>query len=200
MGSLSILSREQRSYWVKCDQHISGASRRHDIRDTAHYRPLSLSRSVWTGAVFAADTDQPIEISADSAMREEPSGKTTYRGDVVLTQGSLEIRADSLVFSFDGDNSTLITAHGNPATLKQQPENADTPIDASAEVIEYHEKSERVRLVGQAKILQDGAVIEGNTIEYLVGTQRVMAAGSPETGAPQRVKVTIPPNSLRDGK
>ena len=30
--------------------------------------------------------------------------------------------------------------------------------------------------------------------------QRVIAAGSPETGAPQRVKVTIPPNSLRDGK
>ena len=57
-----------------------------------------------------------------------------------------------------------------------------------------------MRLVGNAKILQDGAVIEGNTIEYLVGTQRVIAAGSPETGAQQRVKVTIPPNSLRDGK
>lgn len=148
----------------------------------------------------AADTDQPIEISADSAMREEPSGKTTYKGDVVLTQGSLEIRADSLIFSFDSDNTTLITAKGNPATLKQQPENADTPVDASATTIEYHEKSERVRLVGNAKILQDGAVIEGNTIEYLVGTQRVMAAGSPTTGAPQRVKVTIPPNSLRDGR
>lgn len=148
----------------------------------------------------AADTDQPIEISADSAMREEPSGKTTYKGDVVLTQGSLEIRADSLIFSFDSDNTTLITAKGNPATLKQQPENADTPVDASASTIEYHEKSERVRLVGNAKILQDGAVIEGNTIEYLVGTQRVMAAGSPTTGAPQRVKVTIPPNSLRDGR
>ena len=155
---------------------------------------------VETTAVLAADTDQPIEISADSAMREEPSGKTTYRGDVVLTQGSLEIRADSLVFSFDGDNATLITAKGNPARLRQQPENADTPIDASAEMIEYHEKRERVRLAGKAKILQDGAVIEGNTIEYLMGTQRVMAAGSPETGAPQRVKVTIPPNSLRDGK
>jgi lipopolysaccharide export system protein LptA len=150
--------------------------------------------------VLAADTNHPIEITADTAMREEPSGKTTYRGDVVLTQGSLEIRADSLVFSFDSDNTTLITAKGNPATLKQQPENADAPVDASAATIEYHEKSERVRLVGNAKILQDGAVIEGNTIEYLVGTQRVIAAGSPETGAPQRVKVTIPPNSLRDGK
>ena len=119
---------------------------------------------------------------------------------MVLTQGSLEIRADSLVFSFDSDKTTLITAIGNPATLTQQPENADTPVDASASMIEYHEKNERVRLIGNAKILQDDAVIEGNTIEYLVGSQRVMAAGSPETGAPQRVKVTIPPNSLRDDK
>ena len=167
------------------------------LRITALFLHLGLFE---TAIVLAADTDQPIEISADSAMREEPSGKTTYRGDVVLTQGSLVIRADSLVFSFDNDNATLITAKGKPATLKQRPENADTPVNASAEMIEYHEKGERVRLVGKAKILRDGAVIEGNTIEYLVGTQRVMAAGSPETGAPQRVKVTIPPNSLRDGK
>ena len=166
-------------------------------RISALFLSLGLFGSV---SVFAADTDQPIEISADSAMREEPSGKTTYRGDVVLTQGSLEIRADSLVFSFNHDNTTLITAKGSPATLKQQPENADTPIDASAALIEYHEKSERVRLVGNAKVLQGDAVIEGNTIEYLVGTQRVIAAGSPEMGAPQRVKVTLPPNSLRDGK
>ncbi|MEC8158020.1 MAG: lipopolysaccharide transport periplasmic protein LptA [Pseudomonadota bacterium] len=168
-----------------------------EIRISVLFLTLGLFGS---GSLSAADTDQPIEISADSAIREEPSGKTTYRGDVVLTQGSLEIRADSLVFSFDSDKTTLITAIGNPATLTQQPENADTPVDASASMIEYHEKNERVRLIGNAKILQDDAVIEGNTIEYLVGSQRVMAAGSPETGAPQRVKVTIPPNSLRDGK
>ena len=166
-----------------------------------HIFPLLISLGfLGTASVFAADIDQPIEISADSAMREEPSGKTTYRGDVVLLQGSLEIRVDSLVFSFDSDNKTLITAKGNPATLKRRSENADKPVDASALMIEYSEKSERVLLVGRAKILQDEAVIEGNTIEYLVGRKRVMASGSTETGAPQRVKVTIPPNSLRDGK
>ena len=48
---------------------------------------------------FSIDTDKPIEIAADSAIREEPSGETTYRGDVVLTQGTLKIEADSLVFT-----------------------------------------------------------------------------------------------------
>ena len=70
---------------------------------------------------FSIDTEQPIEIAADSAIREEPSGETTYRGDVVLTQGTLKIKADSLVFTFDENTATLITARGNPATMTQQP-------------------------------------------------------------------------------
>lgn len=83
--------------------------------------------------------------------------------------------------------------------MTQQPDGSAGPIDAQAETIEYQEATDRIRLIGGAKILQDGAVIEGSTIEHLVTTQRVMAAGSPNKALPQRVKVTIPPNALREG-
>ena len=146
----------------------------------------------------ANDADQPIEISADQVTREEPSGLTTYRGSVELRQGSLEIKSDSLVFSFDDQGASVITARGTPATLKQTPTNSSTPINAQANAIEYQETRDRIRLIGDARILQDGAVIEGSTIEYIVSSQRVMAAGSPTGNKPQRVKVTIPPNSLRE--
>ena len=146
----------------------------------------------------ANDADQPIEISADQVTREEPSGLTTYRGSVELRQGSLEINSDSLVFSFDDQGASVITAKGTPATLKQTPTNSSTPINAQANAIEYQEMRDRIRLIGDARILQDGAVIEGSTIEYIVSSQRVMAAGSPSGNKPQRVKVTIPPNSLRE--
>ena len=146
----------------------------------------------------ANDADQPIEISADRVTREEPSGLTTYRGSVELRQGSLEINSDSLVFSFDDQGASVITAKGTPATLKQTPTNSATPINAQANAIEYQETRDRIRLIGDARILQDGAVIEGSTIEYIVSSQRVMAAGSPSGNKPQRVKVTIPPNSLRE--
>lgn len=146
----------------------------------------------------ANDADQPIEISADQVTREEPSGLTTYRGSVELRQGSLEINSDSLVFSFDDQGASVITAKGTPATLKQTPTNSATPINAQANAIEYQETRDRIRLIGDARILQDGAVIEGSTIEYIVSSQRVMAAGSPSGNKPQRVKVTIPPNSLRE--
>lgn len=146
----------------------------------------------------ANDTEQPIEISADQVTREEPSGLTTYRGSVELRQGSLEIRSDSLVFSFDEKGASIITATGTPATLKQTPTNSVTPINAQANAIEYQEMSDRIRLIGEARILQDGAVIEGSTIDYIVSSQRVIAAGSPSGNEPKRVKVTIPPNSLRE--
>jgi lipopolysaccharide export system protein LptA len=146
----------------------------------------------------ANDADQPIEISADQVTREEPSGLTTYRGSVELRQGSLEINSDSLVFSFDDKGASIITAQGTPATLTQTPTNSTAPINARANAIEYQETRDRIRLIGDARILQDGAVIEGSTIEYIVSSQRVIATGSPSGNQPQRVKVTIPPTSLRE--
>ena len=146
----------------------------------------------------ANDIDQPIEISADQVTREEPSGLTTYRGSVELRQGSLEIHSDSLVFSFDEKGASIITATGAPATLKQTPTHSVAPIKAQANTIEYQEMSDRIRLIGDARILQDGAVIEGSTIDYIVSSQHVIAAGSPSGNESRRVKVTIPPNSLRE--
>ena len=159
---------------------------------------LAILLATSTIGSYANDADQPIEISADQVTREEPSGLTTYRGSVELRQGSLEIKSERLVFSFDDKGASIITATGTPATLKQTPSDRETPINAQANAIEYQETKDRIRLIGEARILQDGAVIEGSTIEYIVSSQRVIAAGSPSGKKPQRVKVTIPPNSLRE--
>ena len=93
----------------------------------------------------ANDNDQPIEISADQVTREEPSGLTTYRGSVDLRQGSMEIKSDSSVFSFDKQGASVITATGSPATLKQMPATSDGPIEAqaNAKVEESNERKAR---------------------------------------------------------
>ncbi|MAV73821.1 MAG: lipopolysaccharide transport periplasmic protein LptA [Halieaceae bacterium MED-G27] len=151
-------------------------------------------------SVHADDAQYPIEIAADSAVREEPSGKTLYRGDVVLTRGSLRIESAELSFTEADAGVTVIAATGSPASLRQKP-SADAPeVSASADLIEYHETDERVRLIGNAKITQDGAVITGSTIDYLIPTQRVIAAGSASGDTRERVKVTIPPTSLRENR
>ena len=38
---------------------------------------------------LSTDKDQPIELSSNTAVRDEKGGFTTYSGNVVLNQGSL---------------------------------------------------------------------------------------------------------------
>ena len=74
------------------------------------------------------DTEQPIHIVTDEAIRDETTGVTLYRGDVRLRQGTIRIAADEIrlgeagsgPFSArDGDPFFKIVATGQPARLQQ---------------------------------------------------------------------------------
>ena len=67
-----------------------------------------------------SDRDQPIQIVADVAIRDELAGETRYEGNG-LTQGSLVITADTLSIRHNTDDADKIVATGEPATLVQQP-------------------------------------------------------------------------------
>ena len=68
-----------------------------------------------------SDRDQPIQIEADIAVRDESAGETRYEGNVILTQGSLRITADRISIKHDSAAADKIVAIGQPATLVQQP-------------------------------------------------------------------------------
>ena len=142
------------------------------------------------------DRDQPIKITADSAERSEQIEETRYTGNVVLTQGSLRIEADSLVVH--NDAADLIVATGDPATLQQTPETDKADVTASAERIEYDRPRDQITLKQSAKIEQDGAVVTGAVINYQVAEQRVIAVGDPSSQVKQRVEVIIPPDRVNN--
>lgn len=152
-------------------------------------------------AVSALDSDreQPIRITADSALREENSGLTEYTGNVVLTQGSLSIRAQRLRVDQSNPQNTLITATGSPATLEQTPSIDSAPVVANANRIVYQQAKELVQLIDDARIEQQGAIITGAAIDYSVAEQRVSASGQAGDSNRQRVEVVIPA-SVVDGK
>ena len=147
-----------------------------------------------------SDRDQPIHISADSAVREESKGETKYSGNVVLTQGSLIIRANSLIIQQDNDpDKTTIVAAGDPATLEQIPAADRAPIIAEAMRMVYRQNEELIRLRDNARIEQDGTVLTGGLIDYLMAEQRVRAVSDNAEGN-QRVEVVIPPSALQKPK
>ncbi len=168
-----------------------------------HLRKLAgLLLTAWLlggpAAVFALETDQgqPIRITADQALRDEKKGVTVYKGNVRLDQGSLHIEADRISVFHDREEADRVLAKGSPARLQQQPEPEKGPMHARARTIEYLRSVGRVLLKGEAFIEQDGSTVTGETIEYFIDDQRVIA-DSDQSVEGSRVEVVIPAQQLQ---
>jgi len=146
-----------------------------------------------------SDKEQPIEVTSESADRDEKQGVTTYHGNVVIKQGSLLIQAEHVVIktTITGKSSLEeleeITTTGQPSHFLQQINTEGDLVDATAITIDYRVKDKKVDLIDQAILKQQGRVITGDKISYDVGAQRVIANGEASQEKPaSRVTVIIP--------
>ena len=146
-----------------------------------------LSRAAWG---LEDDRDQPIEVIADRALRDDIRGYTVYSGDVRLTQGSLIIEADKVTIFHQTRSADRVVAEGQPATMQQIQNPGEAPMTARALRIIYRVEAERVQLLNEAQVEQDGAVVSGDIIDYLIPEQVVRA--DTEAGSGSRVQVVIP--------
>lgn len=144
------------------------------------------------------DREQPIRITADSALRDEKQGFTIYTGSVQLKQGSLQIEAERLTVYHQVEAADRIVAEGNPAHLQEQPEADQRLLHARARVIEYFNSEERVQLRRDASIEQGGSLVTGNSIDYFIAEQRVRANSDGDSGNGRRVEVVIPARVAED--
>jgi len=150
----------------------------------------------------AADRNKPIELEADSVTIDDAKKISTYRGDVVLTQGTLVIRADKLVVREGSQGFQHSTSTGKPTTFKQKREGKNEYITGSGERIEYDGRMDKVRIYTNATVLRGEDLISGNYISYdanaeyaeVLGGQKSESAG-PSSG---RVKAIIQPKNKRN--
>ena len=45
---------------------------------------------------LTSDANQPIHIQADAAVMDDANGSSVYRGNVIIEQGTLQIKADEV--------------------------------------------------------------------------------------------------------
>jgi len=144
------------------------------------------------------DRSQPIEVSANQATLDDKKNLAIYEGNVVLTQGSLIIKADKITIKAakNGQVNEVI-ATGNLAEFTQTPEPNKDPIVAKAEHITYSVAQEKIVLTRSASVVQNKNLFQGNVITYDIKQQKLSASGPSETqteGQPTgRVKMTLPP-------
>lgn len=152
---------------------------------------LALLLGVAPAAALDSDRRQPIVVQADSAELDNRLGTSTYRGNVVIDQGTLHIEAQLLILQREGDQLGRLEAEGQPVRFRQRPENAPQDIEGEARRMEYHAAEHRLLLTGAAEVRQGGDVFRGARIEY--DTARGVVTAGSDNGAGGRVQAIIQP-------
>ena len=141
-----------------------------------------------------ADRDKPIDLEADTVVVEDAKKTSTYQGNVVLTQGTLIIRADKLVVKEDAQGFQSGTAYGNPANFRQKREGYNEYIEGYANRVEYDSKQDKVQLFTSARMKRNEDEVRGNYISYDAKTELFQVIGGAKTDpGGGRVHATIQP-------
>ncbi|AYF88338.1 lipopolysaccharide transport periplasmic protein LptA [Pseudomonas sp. JS3066] len=144
---------------------------------------LSLGTALGSAAAWAlpTDRDQPIRVQADSAELDDKQGVAVYRGNVVITQGTLKITGDTVTITQDANGDVeVFTSVGKPAYYEQKPAVDKEIVKAYGLTIQYFAANERIILLDQAKVVQEGNTFEGEKIVY--DTQRQIVNAGRATG------------------
>nr|WP_298135692.1 lipopolysaccharide transport periplasmic protein LptA [uncultured Pseudomonas sp.] len=153
--------------------------------------PLLLSLGIALGSATAwalpSDREQPIRVQADTAELDDKQGVAVYRGDVVITQGTLKITGDKVTITQNAQGDIeVFTAVGKPAYYEQKPAPDKQIVKAYGLTIQYFAANERIVLIDQAKVIQEGNTFQGEKIVY--DTQRQIV----NAGRANGVNVTTP--------
>jgi lipopolysaccharide export system protein LptA len=159
---------------------------------------LLLAALAW-GAAFAekADKDKPTEIEANSMQSDETRRLNIFEGNVVVTKGTLTVRADRLVVRQDAEGNQFTTATGKPVRFRQRQDPKDGKegawMDGEALRLEIDDRKSTIELFDQARVTRDGDEVTGNYI--LVDQRSDYFSVSSGKGAPGRVKAILQPKA-----
>ena len=142
-----------------------------------------------------ADRGKPMSVTSAGQAPDVVDLKkhsAVFTGDVVITQGTLEIHADRVEVSEDPDGQRLGYAFGSatkPATFRQKRDGLDEYSEGDAQRIEYDSAANRVRFVGAAHLrMLKGTMVTDQAsaalITYDTATDTVkLGAGTSEGAA-----------------
>jgi len=127
-----------------------------------------------------ADRDKPINYQADSGDVNVQTKVGTLNGNVILTQGTLVIHADKIIFRQNADNSVSASAWGNPITFREKRDGVDEYYDGVAQHAEYDGQKRFLELFDRAMLRKGSDEIRSNYISYNAETEFFKAEGRPD--------------------
>ncbi|MGC3872037.1 lipopolysaccharide transport periplasmic protein LptA [Halomonas sp. GXIMD04776] len=151
-----------------------------------------------TAHALDSDASAPIEIAADRLDVDDKAGTAVYTGDVDMQQGSMKLTADRVEIERNAQGEVSRVTASNEAGrayLEQKPAPQDPIVKGWGETIIYHAAERRVELMRQAELHQGGDTFNGAYVEYFLDRRQVQARSQSESGAKERVRMTLTPQT-----
>ena len=146
-------------------------------------------------SALESDREQPIRIQADAAIVDETNGSSVYKGNVIITQGTLEVIANEVeIFTSAGEVIQIIATTDKDSEVlahyQQQINDAMDMVVADAQKITYLIQEDKLHLSGDARLQKIQDVFTGQLLSYDL-ERGIVNLNS--LGGSDRVKMTITP-------
>ncbi|MEO6353536.1 MAG: lipopolysaccharide transport periplasmic protein LptA [Burkholderiaceae bacterium] len=172
---------------------------------------LTLAGMIFSAGALAekADAGKPTNIEANQMSYDDLKQINTFIGNVVLTRGTLLMKADKVVVTTDPAGYQFATLYGAPGALanfrQKRDGGPDLWVEGQAGRIEYDARTEIAKLFSNARLKRlDGSKtideVEGEFISYNGSNEFFNVANSTSgTSAPGsgRIKVIIQPRTAK---
>ena len=150
-----------------------------------------------------ADREKPITFTSDDGEVNYEKRTGVLKGNVVITQGTMTIKADRINFKQNADNSLSATVFGNPLAFRQNRDGAEGYYEGWAQRAEYDGPKEQLELFDNAILKRGADEIRSNYISYNSATELFKAEGRPSSvpaaagdiGRNDRVRGSFQPKS-----
>lgn len=159
-----------------------------------------------TSQAERADRDKPINVEADRITVDDRNKTQVLEGKVVLTQGTLVIRAEKVVVTQDQDGfqkGVATSGLGGLARFRQKQDGKDEYIEGEAERIEHDSKNEKTEFFNRAYVKNGQDEVRGQYISYDARTENYLVTSGPNATSAAasggRVRAIIQPKSSREG-
>lgn len=140
------------------------------------------------------DRDKPVNLEADTVTLDDIRKVSVYQGNVILSQGTLMLRADRVQVTQNADGLERVNATGRPVAFRQKLDDQEEFIEGFADRIEYNGVSSQLELIGQARLRRGADELRGAQISYNANTGFYRVVGEPDAQTPSgRVRAVIRP-------
>lgn len=131
---------------------------------------------------ISEDSKEPIEISANQLEFNDETGMATFKGEVSIIQGNLQLIADFVEVMYSEDRSKI-----DSLIAKTNVSLTSGPDKATSDAADYDLSRGSIILTGNVSILQDGNTLLAERTEIDLDTGSSKASG--------RVKTVLIPTS-----